>query len=80
MTKDEVISYIKQKKYIEHEISSIYKHTKLSWVQYSGLNVFTGMYFANSSDKDYDFIVVSLAGDHSSSCNVGRQKQKQKNI
>lgn len=76
MTVEEVISYIKQKKYIEHEISSIYKHTKLSWVQDSGLNVFTGVFFDNSSGKEDDFIVVSGAGDHLRKCNVGRQKQK----
>ena len=76
MTKEEVISYIKQKKDIVHEISSIYKHTKLSWVQDSGLNVFTGMFFENSSGKEGDFIVTSGAGDHLRRCHVGREKQK----
>lgn len=76
MTKEEVISYIKQKKDIEHEISGIYKHIKLSWVQDSGLNVFTAMFFDNSIGKEDNFIVVSGAGDHLRRCNVGRQKQK----
>ena len=76
MTREEVISYIKQKKDIEHEISGIYKHTKLSWVQDSGLNVFTAMFFDNSIGKEDNFIVVSGAGDHLRRCNVGRQKQK----
>ena len=76
MTKDEVISYIKQKKNIEHEISGIYKHTELSWVQDSGLNVFTAMFFDNSIDKEDNFIVTSGAGDHLRQCAVGRQRQK----
>lgn len=76
MTKEEVISYIKQKKNIEHEISGIYKHTELSWVQDSGLNVFTAMFFDNSRGKEGNFIVVSGAGDYSRRCAIGRQRQK----
>ena len=76
MTKDEVISYIKQKKNIEHEISGIYKHTELSWVKDSGLNVFTAMFFDNSRGKENNFIVTSGAGDSSRRCAIGRQRQK----
>lgn len=76
MTKDEVISYIKQKKNIEHEISGIYKHTELSWIKDSGLNVFTAMFFDNSMGKENNFIVVSGAGDYSRKCAIGRQRQK----
>ena len=76
MTREEVISYIKQKKNIEHEISGIYKHTELSWVQESGLNIFTAMFFDNSSGKEGDFIVTSGAGDYSRKCAVGRQRRK----
>lgn len=76
MTKEEVISYIKQKKNIEHEISGIYKHTELSWVQDSGLNVFTAMFFDNSRGKENNFIVSSGAGDYSRKCAIGRQRQK----
>jgi hypothetical protein len=76
MTKDEVISYIKQKKNIEHEISGIYKHTELSWVQDSGLTVFTAMFFDNSRGKENNFIVTSGAGDYSRRCAIGRQRQK----
>lgn len=76
MTKDEVISYIKQKKNIEHEISGIYKHTELSWIQDSGLNVFTAMFFDNSRGKENNFIVTSGAGDYSRRCAIGRQRQK----
>lgn len=76
MTKDEVISYIKQKKNIEHEISGIYKHTELSWIKDSGLNVFTAMFFDNSMGKENNFIVVSGARDHSRRCAIGRQRQK----
>ena len=76
MTRVEVISYIKQKKDIEHEISGIYKHTKLSWVHESGLNVFTATFFDNSRGKENNFMVVSGAGDHSRKCSVGRQRQK----
>lgn len=76
MTREEVISYIKQKKNIEHEISGIYKHTELSWVQESGLNIFTAMFFDNSSGKEGDFIVTSGAGDFSRRCTVGRRRQK----
>lgn len=76
MTKDEVISYIKQKKNIEHEISGIYKHTELSWVKDSGLNVFTAMFFDNSRGKENNFIVTSGAGDYSRRCAIGRQRQK----
>ena len=76
MTREEVISYIKQKKNIEHEISGIYKHTELSWVQASGLNIFTAMFFDNSSGKEGDFIVTSGAGDYSRKCAVGRRRQK----
>ena len=76
MTKEEVISYIKQKKNIEHEISGIYKHTELSWIQDSGLNVFTAMFFDNSMGKENNFIVSSGAGDYSRKCAIGRQRQK----
>lgn len=76
MTREEVISYIKQKKDIEHEISGIYKHTKLSWVKESGLNVFTGMFFDNSRGKEDNFIVTTGAGDYSRRCAIGRQRQK----
>jgi hypothetical protein len=76
MTKEEVISYIKQKKDIEHEISGIYKHTKLSWVQDSGLNVFTFMFFDNTTGKEDNFIIGSGAGDHSRKCKIGRQRRK----
>lgn len=76
MTKEEVISYIKQKKNIEHEISGIYKHTELSWVKDSGLNVFTAMFFDNSRGKENNFIVTSGAGDYSRRCAIGRQRQK----
>ena len=76
MTKEEVISYIKQKKEIEHEISGIYKHTELSWVHESGLNVFTAMFFDNESGKESNFIVTSGAGDYSKRRAIGRQKQK----
>lgn len=76
MTKDEVISYIKQKKNIEHVISGIYKHTELSWIKDSGLNVFTAMFFDNSMSKENNFIVVSGAGDYSRKCAIGRQRQK----
>ena len=76
MTKEEVISYIKQKKNIEHEISGIYKHIELSWVQDSGLTVFTAMFFDNSRGKEGNFIVVSGAGDYLRRCAIGRQRQK----
>lgn len=76
MTKEEVISYIKQKKDIEHVISGIYKHTELSWVQDSGLNVFTAMFFDNSMGKENNFIVTSGAGDYLRRCAIGRQRQK----
>lgn len=76
MTKEEVISYIAKKKNIEHEISGIYKHTELSWVQDSGLNVFTAMFFDNSRGKENNFIVSSGAGDYSRRCAIGRQRQK----
>lgn len=76
MTKDEVIYYIKQKKDIKHEISRIYKYTKLSWVKESGLTVFTCMFFDNSIGKEYNFIVTTGAGDHSRKCSVGRQRKK----
>ena len=76
MTKDEVISYIKQKKNIEHDISGIYKHTELSWIHDSGLNVFTAMFFDNSRGKENNFIVTSGAGDYSRRCAIGRQRQK----
>lgn len=76
MTKEEVISYIGQKKNIEHEISGIYKHTELSWIQDSGLNVFTAMFFDNSRGKENNFIVSSGAGDYSRRCAIGRQRQK----
>ena len=76
MTKEEVISYIKQKKSIEHEISGIYKHIELSWVQDSGLTVFTAMFFDNSRGKEGNFIVTSGAGDYSRKCAIGRQRQK----
>lgn len=76
MTKEEVISYIKQKKNIEHEISGIYKHTELSWVQDSGLNVFTALFFDNSRGKEDNFVVTSGAGDYSRRCAIGRQRQK----
>lgn len=76
MTKEEVISYIKQKKDIEHEISGIYKHTELSWIQDSGLNVFTAMFFDNSRGKEDNFVVTSGAGDYSRRCAIGRQRQK----
>lgn len=65
MTKDEVISYIKQKKDIEHEISGIYKHKKYSWVEPSGLNVFTCLFFENVKGKENNFVVSSGAGDRS---------------
>lgn len=76
MTKEEVISYIAKKKNIEHEISGIYKHTELSWIQDSGLNVFTAMFFDNSRGKESNFIVTSGAGDYSRKCAIGRQRQK----
>ena len=76
MTQEEVIAYIKQKKDIEHDISSIYKHTKFSWINESGLNVYTVMFFDNLSGKENEFIVSSSAGDHSSKCFVGRQRKK----
>ena len=76
MTKEEVISYIKQKKDIVHEISSIYKHTKLSWILDSGLNVFTFMFFDTSTGKEDNFIIGSGAGDHSRKCNIGKQRRK----
>ena len=78
MTKDEVISYINQKKNIEHEISGIYKHTELSWIKDSGLNVFTAMFFDNSMGKENNFIVVSGAGDYSRKCAIGRQQKTYK--
>lgn len=76
MTKDEVISYIKQKKDIEHEISGIYKHKKYSWVEPSGLNVFTCVFFENVTGKENNFVVSSGAGDYSRKCAIGRQRQK----
>ena len=76
MTKDEVISYIKQKKDIEHEISGIYKHKKYSWVEPSGVNVFTCVFFENSQGKENNFVVSSGAGDHSRKCAIGRRRQK----
>ena len=76
MTKDEVISYIKQKKDIEHEISGIYKHKKYSWIEPSGLNVFTCLFFENVKGKENNFVVSSGAGDHSRKCAIGRTKQK----
>lgn len=76
MTKDEVISYIKQKKDIEHEISGIYKHKKYSWVEPSGLNVFTCVFFENVHGKENNFVVSSGAGDYSRKCAIGRRRQK----
>lgn len=76
MTKDEVISYIKQKKDIEHEISGIYKHKKYCWKEPSGLNVFTCLFFENTKGKENNFVVSSGAGDHSRKCAIGRTKQK----
>jgi hypothetical protein len=76
MTKDEVISYIKQKKDIEHEISGIYTHKKYSWVEPSGLNVFTCVFFENVRGKQNNFVVSSGAGDHSRKCAIGRRRQK----
>lgn len=76
MTREEVIAYIKQKKDIEHEISGIYKHTKLSWVQKSGVHVFTCLYFENMPGKQNNFVISSGARDHSRKCAIGRQKQK----
>lgn len=76
MTREEVISYIKSKKYIEHEISEIYKHTKYSWIHSDGLNVFTCLYFENMPGKQINFVISSGAGDHSRKCAIGRQKQK----
>lgn len=76
MTKEEVISYIKQKKNIEYEICGIYKYTELSWIQDNGLNVFTAIFFNNSLGKESDVIVTSGAGDYSRGCTIGRQRQK----
>lgn len=76
MTKEEVISYIKSKEYIEHEISGIYKHKKYSWIHPDGLNVFTCLYFENTPSKQNNFVISSGAGDHSRKCAIGRQKQK----
>ncbi len=76
MTKEEVISYIKSKEYIEHEISGIYKHTKYSWIHSDGLNVFTCLFFENMPGKQNNFVISSGAGDHSRKCAIGRQKQK----
>lgn len=76
MTQDEVISYIKQKKDIEHEISGIYKHKKYSWIEPSGLNIFTCLFFENERGKENNFVVSSGAGDHSRKCAIGLRKQK----
>lgn len=76
MTKEEVISYITQKKYIVHEISGIYKHTKLSCIQDSGLNIFTCLFFDNMPGKQDNFVISSGAGDHSRKCAIGRRRQK----
>ena len=78
MTREEVISYIKSKKYIEHEISGIYKHTKYSWIHSDGLNIFTCLFFENNimPDKQNNFIIASGAGDHSRKCAIGLQKRK----
>jgi hypothetical protein len=78
MTKEEVFNYLEHKKDMEHEVSSIYKHTKYTWRHNDGMNIFTCVCFEDGRYEGHNsnFVASSGARDHLRKCAIGRKRQK----